>query len=142
MPNARNTSPRISAPPKYVAPASPESVGRSPTASRARQPMTICRSVESPSRSTTGSTRTPARAVREPEHGDQRAEAERLERLEPALGQGPRARAQHERVHVALEVLIQRERAAGRERGADQHVQQAPVIERAARADVVPDQGR
>src|SRR5439155_26841538 len=44
----------------FRSPARPETVGRSPTASRAKQLSTICRSVEAPAGSTTGSTRTPA----------------------------------------------------------------------------------
>ena len=64
------------------------------------------------------------------------AENQHLARLQRPGRQRARGRAAHHRVHFALDVLIQRGRAAGNQQVPHKRVQQERPIERPARAEI------
>src|SRR5262249_3479436 len=62
---------------------------------------------------------------------------QRLERLEPVVRQRAPSRALHERIDIALDILVQRECPARRHEGSDEHMDDPSQIRRSVERDEV-----
>ena len=82
------------------------------------------------------------REVCRPEHRERDAEQQRLQGLETAGGQRPGSGAIHPRVDVPLPVLIESQRPARGEQGADQKVDHAEIVGRPRQPHVVAHERR
>ena len=81
------------------------------------------------------------RQITEAQKRQRNTKPKRVLRLHPAVGQGAPARALHFRVDLALNILIQRERARGGERCADQHLKQMQIVRDAPGTGIITDEG-
>src|SRR5215813_2562549 len=78
--------------------------------------------------------------VDDAERRQRAGEDECLERLEPTIGQRPMSRPLHPRVDITLDVLVQRQRPAGRQERAEQQVREADIIRRSGERHEIPDE--
>src|SRR5262249_52869507 len=78
--------------------------------------------------------------VDDAERRQRAGEDECLERLEPTIGQRPMSRPLHPRVDITLDVLVQRQRPAGRQERAEQQGREGDKTRRSGKRHEIPDE--